>query len=78
MTHAAATCSLLLLGSVAAAACPAPPVGMQTPAPSHETSALRQPRELGAVQWQRRFEPALDEAKRSNKPLLLLFQEVPG
>jgi len=78
MTHAAAICSVLLLGTVTAAAWPAPPTGMQTPAPSPGASALRQPRELGAVQWQRRVEPALDEAKRSNKPLLLLFQEVPG
>jgi hypothetical protein len=34
-------------------------------------------RELGAVRWQRRLEPAL-QAAADGKPVLLLFQEVPG
>jgi len=36
------------------------------------------PRELGAVKWRRGFDKALEEAKKSRKPLLVLFQEVPG
>ncbi len=36
------------------------------------------PVELGEVHWLRGFEKALEKAKRSDKPLLVLFQEVPG
>lgn len=36
------------------------------------------PKEFGRVQWQRRLAPALEEASRADKPVLLLFQEVPG
>ena len=36
------------------------------------------PRELGAVRWGSRLEPALQASKQSGKPVLLLFQEVPG
>ncbi len=35
-------------------------------------------RELGAVRWQDRLEPALAESKRSGRPVLVLFQEIPG
>ena len=41
-------------------------------------SSLDTPKELGAIQWQRKLEPALEASARSHKPLLLLFQEVPG
>lgn len=36
------------------------------------------PVELGKVPWLRDYDAALAEAKKSGKPLLLLFQEVPG
>ena len=36
------------------------------------------PRELGDIQWRRKFDDAVAESKRSRKPLLVLFQEVPG
>jgi len=36
------------------------------------------PPELGAIEWGRRLEPALEAAARSRRPVLLLFQEVPG
>jgi hypothetical protein len=36
------------------------------------------PRELGAVRWRTGFGAALANAKRSTKPLFVLFQEVPG
>lgn len=39
---------------------------------------VEQPVELGQVRWRRDFEAGLAEAKRSGKPVLLLFQEVPG
>jgi len=60
-----ATC---LAGSLAAAC-----AGLTLAA--QEASA---PRELGAVRWQRAFEPALASAKAAGKPVMLLFQEVPG
>jgi uncharacterized protein YyaL (SSP411 family) len=34
--------------------------------------------EVGTVEWGRDFEGALEESKRSGKPVLVLFQEVPG
>ena len=36
------------------------------------------PAELGAVPWRRGFDEARAEAARTNKPLLVLFNEVPG
>ena len=37
-----------------------------------------QPRELGRVHWMRGFDIAARRAEREGKPLLVLFQEVPG
>lgn len=36
------------------------------------------PVELGAVRWGRDLPRALAESRTSGKPVLLLFQEVPG
>ncbi|MGL4399031.1 MAG: thioredoxin family protein [Luteolibacter sp.] len=36
------------------------------------------PVEVGTVKWQRDYEAALGSAKKSGKPVFLLFQEVPG
>lgn len=36
------------------------------------------PGELGKVAWHRGFDKTLEEARRVDKPLLVLFQEVPG
>jgi hypothetical protein len=36
------------------------------------------PRELGDVQWRRDYTRAMADAKTANKPVLLLFQEIPG
>ncbi|MCZ6864576.1 MAG: hypothetical protein O7D98_03055, partial [Candidatus Dadabacteria bacterium] len=36
------------------------------------------PVELGEVEWIRNFDEATTKAKKLNKPLLVLFQEVPG
>ena len=38
----------------------------------------KNPVELGQVHWLRGFEKALEKAKKNDKPLLVLFQEVPG
>ncbi len=37
-----------------------------------------QPEELGIVQWLRNYDKALATAKQLNKPIFILFQEVPG
>ena len=37
-----------------------------------------QPEELGNVQWNRKMENAVALSKQSGKPILILFQEVPG
>ena len=36
------------------------------------------PEELGKVRWLRNLDQALQQSKQSSKPILLLFQEVPG
>jgi hypothetical protein len=43
------------------------------------TGAAREnPTELGLVEWKRDLEGALSEAASAGKPVLLLFQEIPG
>lgn len=42
------------------------------------SSAAAAPKELGDVAWLRNFDEAAAEAKRSGKPILILFDEVPG
>jgi hypothetical protein len=49
---------------------------LAAPAPSQ--SAPANPVELGRVAWLRNYEAAAKQAKRTRKPVLLLFQEVPG
>ncbi len=36
------------------------------------------PKELGTVKWLRSYDKAIAEAERTDKPILILFQEVPG
>jgi hypothetical protein len=36
------------------------------------------PPELGTVEWGRKLEPALELAARTDRPVMLLFQEIPG
>ena len=38
----------------------------------------QQPRELGTITWARDFDAATQTAQKSGRPLLVLFQEVPG
>lgn len=49
-----------------------------TAAPPPEKATAAQPPELGAIHWQRGFDGALAAAKKADRPLLVLFQEVPG
>lgn len=49
----------------------------QDPVPS-SGAAVNQPVELGLVRWQRDLEDAVLESEQKNKPIAILFQEVPG
>ncbi|MHC5065942.1 MAG: hypothetical protein ACYTG5_18430 [Planctomycetota bacterium] len=46
--------------------------------PAQELLHRQQPEELGLVNWERSFEKALGSLRKTDKPMLLLFQEVPG
>ena len=41
-------------------------------------AAIGQDPELGLVRWTRDFDAALNQSKHSGKPLLVLFDEIPG
>lgn len=42
------------------------------------TAYSKQAKELGSVQWLRNYDTAVEAAERLDKPILILFQEVPG
>ena len=44
----------------------------------HAADGPKQPRELGTIAWERDYEMGVERAKKEGKPVLLLFQEVPG
>ncbi len=46
--------------------------------PQDATPARETPPEYGVVRWSRRLETTLAAAAQSRKPVLLVFQEVPG
>ena len=48
------------------------------PAPVAELSQTGQPIEIGTVAWLRDLDAGKAVAARTCKPILLLFQEVPG
>lgn len=43
-----------------------------------KTNPMNQNEELGAVSWHRNYDEAIQLSKDQNKPILMLFQEVPG
>lgn len=45
---------------------------------AEEAEPVKTPVELGAVPWLRDFDAAVTKARTEKKPLLVLFQEVPG
>jgi hypothetical protein len=53
------------------------PIEKQTP-PEIAKAGINNPEELGAVHWLRDIEAGQAESKKSGKPILILFQEVPG
>ena len=52
--------------------------GSGSKAGSGKRAAVKQPVELGKVAWGRDLDAAVAKSKKSNKPIALLFQEVPG
>ncbi len=74
--------SLLVLGAVTFAAIYMPkteaPAVLVSQIPDTESSDPGNPVELGAVHWLRDLDAGRAQAKASGKPLLILFQEVPG
>ena len=72
------------LSALLAASLAMPQTQEPAPAPTEPTpltaasGRVQQPVELGQVRWRRDFDAALAEARRDDKPVLLLFQEVPG
>lgn len=47
-------------------------------ATAHGGQAVQKPVEIGHVDWGRDFDAALEKSAASGKPVLVLFQEVPG
>ncbi|MEM1123559.1 MAG: VPGUxxT family thioredoxin-like (seleno)protein, type 2, partial [Bacteroidota bacterium] len=47
-------------------------------ATTHSLLANTNPVELGKIHWERNFEAGLAKSKATQKPVFLLFQEVPG
>lgn len=43
-----------------------------------QADSTETPVELGKVKWMRDHDAAFAKAKKADKPVLLLFQEVPG
>lgn len=69
----------LVLGFVGVLSCTAVGVVMQDE-PTNSANVVEQleNEELGHVSWGRDLATALGESGRTGKPILLLFQEVPG
>jgi len=44
----------------------------------NRTNPKNQPGELGTVSWYRDYDEALSASKKTDKPVLILFQEIPG
>ena len=53
-------------------------VGIAISTAQTRTDPSSQPTELGKVSWYRDYDQALKSSKESGKPVLILFQEVPG
>lgn len=53
-------------------------LGVALSATAYSSQPVKQPVELGKVAWQRNFDQAQGVAAKSDRPLLVLFQEVPG
>lgn len=45
---------------------------------SYAGETIKNPIEVGDVQWGRNFDAALSNSAKTGKPILILFQEIPG
>ena len=52
--------------------------GMETLLSFPEERTTKNPVELGKVKWLRNLKDSLSEARKTGKPVLIMFQEVPG
>ena len=67
-----AACALTLsVGAISSLTYCATPMGSKS-------NGLDEHKELGSIEWNRKLEPALLAASTSKKPVMLLFQEIPG
>lgn len=55
-----------------------PLILMSLPIVTHSEPTPNQPVEVGTIDWGRDLEVALTRSKETEKPVFLLFQEVPG
>ena len=76
-TAAILAVSYLLLAQVTTSAVAQDGSGKKSSS-SKKRSAVKQPIELGKVAWGRDLDEAVAKSRKSNKPIALLFQEVPG
>ena len=60
---------LLVLSTITVAACAAM---------TSREARTDQPVEYGRIEWRRDFDAALADAKKNKRPVMVLFQEVPG
>ena len=53
-------------------------IGVQNSNAQERTNPKNQDEELGKVSWYRDYDAAIAASEKENKPVLILFQEVPG
>ncbi len=74
--------TLILVGGVLSACSPSEPNTQMRPVTAEyqvmATNPSDQPEELGKVSWLRDYNAAIKASKKANKPIFLLFTEVPG
>ncbi|QDU86364.1 hypothetical protein Pla163_35150 [Planctomycetes bacterium Pla163] len=78
MSASAIVLALFLAGPVAVFQDAVPQDAEPAAAPTPELSQTGQPIEIGTVAWLRDLDAGKAESARTGKPILLLFQEVPG
>lgn len=72
------SCTLLALSMLLPKNNTSLPISVQSSPLQHISTDAQNPEELGAVHWLRDLDAGQTEAKKTGKPILILFQEVPG
>ncbi len=77
-----ALCCIVFCAAVVIVAFLANSKAFAKPAPQEQaqdrSGSVSQPVELGNVRWQRDLNSAVADSKQKDKPIAILFQEVPG